>query len=662
MCLHVSRLDIQLHLAHRDEKVRWRFRERFGDFRWLFLTFLSFSPKVASRDSKCLEESCRVSLSALQCHGSRTGMVIMDETVWCANYELVCGLRPESNLCYIGGFVERAREQDFSCIPKTVIDLPPENLSKLSVHYAVTCVDDNAHMYCVDLVPRGPRDPNNAGSSDTSARAPLTLDEMGAVLKAMTQANTGIPPAGGSWDGGGANSWVNAAFLGLLPDENLAKAPFFSECSKKKGLKIPLWCYKPLFYKGAFFMSGNNDSRHVMKRMSAHLVSGTRVVRWGSFLVNLTPMIRGGLPIRALAVEDVQSDKDMAKRLNSGYLKAEDWSSYGCLIAHFVSALVSCGWSGSRGFTLRESLSNVLLGYYLLLIQASQSAKLHGKKWPQHFLPVQCLRSLLDLVGHYVQASRFWDPDVPWVPSSREENRIEGFFGQIKSHARGSPTLKDCLYGLHNVHARQLQKGHTLGGMQDECQQPVTDEELHMIAVEALQNACEFPSWISVDASSSEIKKDVEAWWEEAGQALVKRRFSKALDAEAELEDADFDDYCLDMEDVGGEVDALDQCPTSQPEDLLPEEVLGILEDRQELMRQIEMVMPQEPEPAAPAPEPVPEPVPNAKAMVEAKAAPTCSKCEAWGRLPDSEARHFCGHQGTCGLRSLLLLWQDQQH
>ena len=86
-------------------------------------------------------------------------------------------------------------------------------------------------------------------------------------------------------------------------------------------------------------MSGNNDSRHIFKRFSAHLVSGARSVRWGAFLVNLTPMVSGGVPIRSLAVEDVQSDEDSAKRLNPGYLSAS-WSCYGALIAQFVAALV----------------------------------------------------------------------------------------------------------------------------------------------------------------------------------------------------------------------------------------------------------------------------------------------------------------------------------
>lgn len=92
-------------------------------------------PEVASRDNKCLEESCRVTLTALQCHGGRAAMVVTDETVWHANWELICSLRPDDNLCYIGGYVERAREEDCSYLPKNSKDLPPERLSKVSQHY-----------------------------------------------------------------------------------------------------------------------------------------------------------------------------------------------------------------------------------------------------------------------------------------------------------------------------------------------------------------------------------------------------------------------------------------------------------------------------------------------------------------------------------------------
>lgn len=177
---------------------------------------------------------------------------------------------------------------------------------------------------------------------------------------------------------------------------------------------------------------------------------------------------------------------------------------------------------------MRTSLSNCLLGYYLVLIQISQASKEHGKKWPQHFLPIQRRRNFLDLIGHFVQASRFWEANLPWVPSSREESRIEGFFGQVKHHARGSPTVKDCLYGMHYVHAKQLQASNHLQATIDLCEETVTDAELQLIAMEALENACEFHSWISVDTSIQDIKNEVEAW-SEAGQSFIKRRFWQGL-------------------------------------------------------------------------------------------------------------------------------------
>ena len=235
---------------------------------------------------------------------------------------------------------------------------------------------------------------------------------------------------------------------------------------------------------------GNNDGNHIFKRFRAHLASGTKCVRWGSLICNLTSLVSGGLPVRALAVEDQQCDKSYAKRLNPGFLD-NSWSSFGCNVAQFVSSLFISAWTASSAFNMRDALSNALLGYYLMLVQTMIAMKEHGaKKWRQHWLPPQTIRNMCDLAGHYVLSCRFWPEAVPWKPSARQESTIEHFFGRIKSHTRGTPSVKDGLMGVCLEHSRLLRSMPPSDAVHLES--AVGECELANIAETALDNAVLF--------------------------------------------------------------------------------------------------------------------------------------------------------------------------
>lgn len=215
-----------------------------------------------------------------------------------------------------------------------------------------------------------------------------------------------MPPSGAAFDGGTGNSLANAALLGMLP-HNQMMVPFFRDCQKLKEMMIPLWCYRGICFHG-HVLFGNNDSYHNMKRFSFHLTS-CRLLKIGSVYTNLVCLIPGGLAVRALAGDDPQSDKDMAKRLNSGHL-LKNWTCFGAMLGQYLGALLVSGWSASRAFTLRESLSNMLQAYYWLLLQTMVSMQNHGKAWSRWWIPIQTLRNLLDLVGHHALSARYW-PD-----------------------------------------------------------------------------------------------------------------------------------------------------------------------------------------------------------------------------------------------------------
>lgn len=170
-------------------------------------------------------------------------------------------------------------------------------------------------------------------------------------------------------------------------------------------LELPMWAYRGLAFK-THFLSGNNDSFHVLKRLTFHF-TGCRLCRIGSFYTNLTPMVSAGLSVLALACDDIQSDRDFARRLNSGYVP-NTFSAVGCCLAQYLASLLGSAWNASDDFTMRESLSNSPLCYYALLMQCMLAMEISKKEWSKHFIPVQTLRSCLDLVGHYVLSCHYW--------------------------------------------------------------------------------------------------------------------------------------------------------------------------------------------------------------------------------------------------------------
>lgn len=324
--------------------------------------------------------------------------------------------------------------------------------------------------------------------------------------------------------------------------------------SKKMQVDLPCFCYSALFV-GEHFVSGSNDPFHIMKRYSHHLATGCRVVRMGAFMVNLTPLVRGGLSLRALSSDDVQSDRDYAKRMCGSYAQ-RCWDSYGALIAQFLNSLIISGTSACSKFSLRQGAANALMAYYLLLIMVREAQATGQSHWKEKFIPVQTTRNLLDLCGHIILASRHWPADLPWRPKSRAESCIEQYFGRVKAYSRGSPTIKDSLYGMASVHSSQLRQSDVLSAAQVPCQEPLSAEELGALAEEALSNACEFQAWISRDQTPDQVRESLLTWWPKGGRSIVRERFAASKSslsiapADAECVDDLFEDDLLDMEDV----------------------------------------------------------------------------------------------------------------
>ena len=78
----------------------------------------------------------------------------------------------------------------------------------------------------------------------------------------------------------------------------------------------------------------------------------------------------GGLPIKAFAGSDEQSDKQRSHCANPAYLRlgVKSWDAYGTCVFLYVHALIYGPWVAARIFTAESALHCWLCGYYSLLI------------------------------------------------------------------------------------------------------------------------------------------------------------------------------------------------------------------------------------------------------------------------------------------------------
>ena len=107
-----------------------------------------------------------MALAALGVLGTRNAIVILDETVYQATWEVIVGLRDSSNsTAYIGGYLDVPNNEDFTYMGRDSTDLPFDCVSKLVQHYAVTRADSNKHCFCVDLLPRKPKKVSSVSSA-----------------------------------------------------------------------------------------------------------------------------------------------------------------------------------------------------------------------------------------------------------------------------------------------------------------------------------------------------------------------------------------------------------------------------------------------------------------------------------------------------------------
>ena len=431
--------------------------------------------------------------------------IAIDETVWRPTFEAVAHLQPDNAYSIVGG----AWSPDKDCSILQRGDARSEqDLSRLSLSIIVSRIDTNRFTFDMDFVPlrQGPG----------QRKAEVFLDLLGQCLAAFRAAGSGIPPLSIAFDNGGSNSLVNLALLGLLSKDELQQYDFFRDCKvAPTEIGIKLFPFKVLRH-GKWFLTGCNDSYHCLKNWTLQHTAGNRTIMHGLFPVDFQDMRNHGLPLQSFICRDPQSDRASGHRLCPAFF-SETWLSDGLILFAFIGNLMSSCWNCC--LSPEATFVNAATAFYLLMLHISEAKRVHGDGWKTCTAPFQTVRNCLHLMAHAMLSCVFTCTG-PWRLASRQERFAESHFSKVKSLWRGSPSIRDGLFGTHLEHFRAVSqlKHHTWPACAEA--QPVCAFTAAELSEEALRNACFWQSAVSKRAAAS-IRHDLLSWYQVEGRAFL---------------------------------------------------------------------------------------------------------------------------------------------
>ena len=143
-----------------------------------------------------------------------------------------------------------------------------------------------------------------------------------------------------------------------------------------------------------------------------------------------------------------------------------------------------------------------------------------GDAWPQHFLPVATVQNALWVAGHGIIASCGFPEDVPRHDEHRMEDSIEMFFSDIKRHTRGTPALKDLVYGIHLKHLEELRTEHK-SKKDPRFATPVAPERANEMSKLCLRYAVILVGFCEPGRTREGIFGEFKDWFETKGRRLL---------------------------------------------------------------------------------------------------------------------------------------------
>ncbi|CAE7230860.1 unnamed protein product, partial [Symbiodinium sp. CCMP2456] len=365
--------------------------------------------------------------------GTRSWFLAVDETYWRANWELISGLRGE---------MENGR--DFHCLPD--VGVPDDsNLSKMTLDIIACCSYSLRQPWHLAMIPM-PQGQNQKGI--------MQFRILDMVLHCISQETPHLP-IGIATDAGACNKLTQDFLLGEeVPKAVIEDTRFFSRCESHNldFLQYVTWGYRSIDGRP---LVGSLDALHTLKRYSYHHNSCQRTIYWGSYFTDLSAMLAEGLPVKAYALADVQSDDASFQRLNPRYLQ-DSWSEVGAHVYVMISCLISLCTEGSEKISLPGRFRAATCAYGMLLLGLWAVRRRFDKEWTRWYLPIQTLRHLAAICTQQM-ALCIVVPDTCTVLGNKFQEKVaEYHYGSLKAPYRGVPSIRDAIVGGQLLRTKQL--------------------------------------------------------------------------------------------------------------------------------------------------------------------------------------------------------------
>lgn len=270
--------------------------------------------------------------------GSRNYIIAFDETYWSPTFDLLPA-GANKNGILIGGPWGHGNLNLSRLSSAEGKNVDHNTACRMSLSFCIARADTSSQVYDVNLVPIAP----GGGSGKSS----FFLDLLDQLLANCVLCH-GCPPISCAWDGGLSNAKIGRFFLGMVSRAELDSSPrFFARCQVIKP-KLPYWLYGALKYDSRFFVFGNTDLLHQLKRLSLNAFDSTRTMSFGSCQVScIGHHLDHGLPALAFTQSDRMSDKQALHRLCAGHLSKHPVDC-GASLVMLLSALLSSAWLGCK--------------------------------------------------------------------------------------------------------------------------------------------------------------------------------------------------------------------------------------------------------------------------------------------------------------------------
>ena len=527
------------------------------------------NPWVSLRTDQELRQTIQRCLSALRLCGQRSYMLV-DETVWCPNWEQVSSLRVtpsgQKENAWVGGHWDP--QDDWSYLRTadySAADLPEEKKARLTLHLCLKRPDNNRFVLDACTLRR----------KQGQASSLEMLHLVDRFLLSATTCNGGIPPLGIAFDGATVNSKICRAFSGLLPESDFANMPFFGSCRIERFPDLRFWPFGQLIYqdgdhKSSFPMQAFIDGYHAQKRFSLQGCAGVRFIVHGCVWTCLSGQMRAGIGARTHGCAETQSDRAAVARLSPTFTPRA-WDCAGCQLHILIGSFIASVSSASPAFSKLELAEHSFCLHYMMILHLMCNRARFVDEWESFSLALTTIRNICSLASHCLMSCR-----SSFEPRLLQELPIEFHFGRLKRHCSGSPSIKDYLFAQAVETARQEQR---LRGMDvaalnmqktSQCRDALSDQELQEASKRALASALAFQAYIQIDTTVDDLYQHLRQWWPAVGQKLLTQNQGHA-DDEAEAGELDLDMVAMldsDMVELSAsKLRSLATCAAEQPEE-----------------------------------------------------------------------------------------------